>query len=169
MFGPGLLKSAMLFCLTLTVAGCAGGDGDAGASLPDPGDRTTDPGDDVDGGPTQPGGANGAMVSFSTQIQPILSARCIVCHSPGGIAQLSGIPQDLGPETAYEDLVNQPSVQRPDLTLVVPGDSGSSLLFLKISSQAPPVGSPMPLTGPPLSGSEIELIRQWIDQGAERS
>ena len=63
-------------------------------------------------------------------------------------------------------LVDQLSVQRNDLTLVVPGDSASSLLFQKVSTDNPPVGLRMPRFAPPLSESEIDLIREWIDQGA---
>lgn len=107
------------------------------------------------------------VVSFSAQIKPVLDARCISCHSPGGVAQLQGIPWDYGSDTLVNDLVNQASAQQEELILIVPGDSASSLVFLKVSTDTPPVGSSMPLGGPSLSDSEIELFRLWIDQGAE--
>jgi len=67
---------------------------------------------------------------------------------------------------SYNNLVNQPSAQRPDLTLVIPGDSASSLVFQKVSQNSPPVGSRMPSLGDPLTAGELALLRDWIDQGA---
>ncbi len=105
-------------------------------------------------------------VTFSGDVQPLLSAVCAGCHSPGGAAMLAGIPMDLRSATAYDDVVNQPSVQDPTWTLVVPGDAESSLLFLKVSMDDPPIGDRMPRFAPPLSAAQIEAIRDWIDQGA---
>jgi hypothetical protein len=117
------------------------------------------------GGSSEPP-AQREPVSFSADIQPILNARCVVCHSPGGEAVEEGIPQDLRAAAAYADLVNQPSVLRPDLVLVVPGDASASLLYLKVSSDTPPVGEPMPSGVQRLSAAQIDQIRQWIDEGA---
>ncbi len=69
-------------------------------------------------------------------------------------------------QESFAGLVNQPSVQDDSLTLVVPGDSASSLLVNKIESSNPQVGVRMPLFGLALSQSEINLIKNWIDQGA---
>ena len=109
---------------------------------------------------------DGDPVSFSGRIQPIFTTACAGCHSEGGLADLSGIALRLTADVSYSLLVSQQSVQRPDLTLVVPGDPDSSLLFLKISSDTPPVGARMPRSAPPLSQLEIDLIRDWIDEGA---
>lgn len=114
----------------------------------------------------EPPPTRGGTVSFSTDIQPLLSTACTGCHSPGGAAMLAGIPMDLRAATAYEDIVNQPSVQDATWTLVAPRNAQASLLFQKISSDDPPVGDRMPRFAPPLSAAQIELIRDWIDQGA---
>ncbi len=113
-----------------------------------------------------PGPGDDGPISFSERIQPIFTANCTVCHRPGGIAHLQGIELALLEGESHAGLVNQRSVQDPDLTIVVPGDSGSSLLFLKVSSNSPPVGERMPFGGPRLAQSDIDLIRDWIDQGA---
>ncbi len=63
-------------------------------------------------------------------------------------------------------LLNENSVQDESLRYVVHGDSASSLMFLKISSESPPVGSRMQFQNAPLRESQIDLIRDWIDQGA---
>ena len=105
-------------------------------------------------------------MSFSGRIQPIFTTACPGRHSEGGLADLSGIALRLTADVSYSLLISQRSVQRPDLTLVAPGDPASSLLFLKISSGTPPVGARMPRSAPPLSQPKIDLIRDWIDQGA---
>ncbi len=105
-------------------------------------------------------------VSFSSQVQPILTRSCAGCHSPGGAADLAGIELQLTADVAHDLLVDRPSVQLPDLLLVAPGDSASSLLLLKVSSDFPPIGTRMPRFAPVLSDREVELIRGWIDQGA---
>ena len=121
--------------------------------------------DEPDSGGDEPHGHDEA-VTFVADIQPILNARCITCHAPGGIAQTQGIPWDFREDTAFDDLVAQASSQDVSYTLVVPGDLDSSLMFLKVSSESPPVGGMMPPGGPPLTDSEVELIRLWIEQGA---
>lgn len=50
--------------------------------------------------------------------------------------------------------------------LVVPSDSANSLLYQKIAGMAP-CGDNMPVPpSAPLSADKIELVRQWIDEGA---
>lgn len=104
-----------------------------------------------------------ANVSFANQIQAIFNANCIVCHATGGIADAI---MHLNTGESFAALVNQPSVQNANLTRVVPGNSAGSLLFQKISSNSPPVGARMPLGMAPLSQSDIDLITNWINQGA---
>ncbi len=133
--------SGLAIALTTLLAGC-----------PSPTDQPDPP---VDG-----------VVLFSTHIQPIFNASCRVCHRPGGIALLRGIEVQLLEGVSYDFLVDRPSVQDPELTLVVPGDSSASLLYLKVSASAPPVGSRMPLNRSALTQTQINLIRDWIDQGA---
>ncbi len=67
---------------------------------------------------------------------------------------------------SFAMLINQKSTLDPSLTLVIPGDSANSLLFLKVSSDSPPVGDTMPLIGRRLTSTELALVRDWIDQGA---
>jgi hypothetical protein len=118
--------------------------------------------------PGMPAPVPAATVSLGRDIQPVFSSRCTSCHAPGlPTPTLIGIPLLLTPGAAFASLVNQRSVQRPDLTLVVPGDPDSSLLWQKVGSDTPPVGDRMPLTGPVLSAGQLALIRTWIEQGAQ--
>lgn len=119
------------------------------------------------GGVNTPAPPSGEETSFSQDVQPIFSARCTSCHRPGSPTNtIVGIPMVLTAGAAYDAIVERPSSQRPDLTLVVPGDAQSSLLWLKVSSNNPPVGSTMPLIGPRLTSAELAVVRDWIDQGA---
>ena len=120
----------------------------------------------MDGAP-EPAPPSGDVVSFSGEIQPIFDANCTTCHRDGGLAALAGIAMRLTADEAYDSLVGRPSSQDASLTLVEPGDAEASLLFRKVSSDSPPVGRRMPLFSGPLSASEVGLIRDWIDQGAE--
>ncbi len=121
--------------------------------------------DEPDSGVDEPD-QDGEAVTFVADIQPILNERCINCHEPGGFAQMVGIPWDFREDTAFDDLVNRISSQDADFTLVVPGDPDSSLMFLKVSCESPPVGEMMPLGGPPLTDGEVQLILAWVEQGA---
>lgn len=106
-------------------------------------------------------------VSFSMEIQPIFNELCAKCHSEGGFAVTVGIPLLLTEGDAHGQLVNQPSVQDPAFTLVVPSDAATSLLYQKVSDDSPPVGSTMPLFSERLTSEELGLIRDWIEQGAQ--
>ncbi|TMA32039.1 MAG: hypothetical protein E6J79_19445 [Deltaproteobacteria bacterium] len=106
-------------------------------------------------------------VSFSGEVQPIFNARCAVpfCHS--GAVPTQGL--DLSEGRSYVAIVNRPSTERPALELVNPGAPEMSYLAWKIGG-APAgetiLGSPMPLSGGPLSATEQATIRKWIAQGA---
>lgn len=160
------LIDILLTDFTNQVADTLTGEGD---SQPDDGDQQADDGDGDDEGTD--GDDDGTLdpdgdVSFDDQIQPILNARCIACHAPGGFAQLLGIPWDYTEGSSFHDLVNQASSQDASFTMIVPGDPDASLLFLKVTQESPPIGDMMPLGGPPLEDSEVELFRLWILQGA---
>ena len=142
----------VIFSLTLLtiVAGCGG--------------TTVPPGGDNDG--NSDGGSNGTTISFARDVQPILTTFCATCHVEGGLADLSGIALRLTEAEALDGLIGGMSIQDPSLAFVVPGNSSSSLLFLKISMVDPPVGDRMPFALLPLEDDEIAIIRDWIDQGA---
>ncbi len=118
-------------------------------------------------GPTVPDAPR--PVSFSQDVQPILTTACAGCHSPGGLADLFGIEMFLREGEAYDAIVNKTSVFRSDLTLVVPGDSAASLFYLKVASDTPPIGDRMPRSAPVLTDEELATIRDWIDEGAENN
>ena len=88
------------------------------------------------------------------------------CHDGGG----TGLPRGMdlsSADASFDALVGVDSLQVPGLPRVTPNDADASYLVDKLEgSQA--VGSQMPLGGPFLDQATIDVIRAWIDNGAER-
>jgi len=103
-------------------------------------------------------------VSFIQEIQPIFNSNCVVCHQ--GATASGGLNLENG--LSYKNLVNVESTQSP-LMLVAPGDSDGSYLLNKLQGTQGQVGGSglrMPYGAPPLQQSQINLVQQWIEQGA---
>ncbi|MFN3148462.1 DUF1553 domain-containing protein [Bremerella sp.] len=92
-------------------------------------------------------------VDFATQIRPILSDRCFHCHGPDATSRAADLRLD--DQDAAHDYA------------IVPGDPESSEVFLRLTDHDPEVRMPPPDSNRTVSKDEIELIRQWIEQGAE--
>jgi len=97
---------------------------------------------------TQPA-AQGATVSFATDIFPIFESRCIGCH--GGERTQEGL-----------DLKTHASLMAGSSNgfVVTPGDAADSLLVEMVATQK------MPKRGPKLTPPQIQLITDWVNQGA---
>jgi len=98
--------------------------------------------------------ASSKRVSFERQIRPILNQHCIVCH--GGVKQAGDI-----------SFVFRDQVLPPEGWVIQPGDPDESILLERVTSKDPDIRMPPPDHGAELSGEEIDLIRQWIAEGAE--
>src|SRR5215207_295276 len=97
---------------------------------------------------TQPA-AQGATVSFANDILPLIESRCINCH--GGDRTEEGLVLRSHPEIlAGSD--NGP--------VVVPSDAANSLLVELVATQK------MPKRGPKLTPPQVQLITDWVNQGA---
>ena len=104
------------------------------------------------------------VVSFAGDIQPVFDEACVSCHN---LTTFSG-GLNLSPDVAYKSLVNAKSDQSTRV-YVKPGSPDSSYLVNKLKgtqSNVGGLGSRMPLGASPLPDSEIDMIRQWISQGA---
>lgn len=98
-------------------------------------------------------------IDYARDIQPIFDASCIRCH--GG-----DMPRRELRLESYE------GVHAGGLTgsEVVACQPASSLLYMKVSMDSPPVGDRMPFDGPPyLTDTQIGRIQQWIAEGARRT
>lgn len=102
-----------------------------------------------------------APVSFSTQVQPIFTNRCVNagCH-PGG-----GAPFPLQASVSYGNLVGVTATNGPCAgdKRVLPFSADASALVKRLEGTC---GFQMPLGGTPLPADQIQLIRDWINQGA---
>jgi hypothetical protein len=103
----------------------------------------------------------GQPTSFASDVAPILAARCKACHFPDGVAPI-GL-QVTGLDLSTYATVIAGATAGP---VVVAGQPCSSVLFLKVSP-GPPFGGRMPLNGPPfLTDAQIQVIHDWIAEGA---
>lgn len=83
------------------------------------------------------------------------SQRCLNCHGSGGFA--NGV-LSLEPSEAYGELTGGSSPR------VIPFDSANSLLVQKLLGTAD--GQRMPAGADPLSQELIDMVIEWIDNGA---
>lgn len=108
--------------------------------------------------------------SFDTLQRTIFSPRCAIrtCHDAA--SNSGGLILEAG--RAYDDLVGvAPTVdtaREAGLLRVDPDRPDNSFLVIKLEGPPPDQGSRMPLTGAPLSAAEIEAVRAWIANGAQR-
>lgn len=103
-------------------------------------------------------------VSFAKEIKPIFNTKCVLCHQ--GNKNNGGL--NLEPDSAFKNLVSVKSSES-SLNRVTPGAPDTSYLLNKLSgtqSQVGGSGAQMPYNGSPLPQTQIDLIRQWITQGA---
>src|SRR5256885_17117817 len=96
-----------------------------------------------------------AKVDFARDVQPILREHCIECHGPS--QQVRGLRLDRRRDA-------MPNRVGANGARIVPGNSARSSLYRRVS--ATQSGAQMPPSGP-LPPEQINLIRAWIDQGAD--
>lgn len=102
------------------------------------------------------GGAESSAVSFKEDIKPILEHRCQECHAAGGAGTAAtGLLLD-----SYQGLMKG-TTNGP---VVVPGKAMTSNLLVLVEGKA---AIRMPHNKKPLTKCEIDLLRQWVAQGAK--
>ncbi|GAB4372679.1 MAG: hypothetical protein Kow0042_16110 [Calditrichia bacterium] len=94
----------------------------------------------------------------------IFNRSCAVSNCHVGNSAPLGL--DLSEGKSYANLVNVPSSEAPGLMRVKPSDPDNSYLVHKIEGGPNISGDRMPLGRSPLSQEQIQLIRQWIADGA---
>ena len=97
-------------------------------------------------------------VDFNRDIRPIVSDTCFKCHGPDEKQRMANLRLD---ET--EGLF----VDRGGYRIIVPGDAAQSKLYQKISATDDAVKMPPTYSGRSLTAKQIELFKEWIDQGAK--
>jgi hypothetical protein len=97
-------------------------------------------------------------VDFNRDIRPILSDTCFKCHGPDEKQRMANLRLD-----DTEGLF----VDRGGYRIIGPGNAAQSKLYQKVSSKDDSFLMPPAYSGRTLTASQIELIKQWIDQGAK--
>ncbi len=89
---------------------------------------------------------------------------CVTCHYEGA----PDAPDLTQPFDPIVGLVGVKSTFRVDVDLVTPGDPDASFLVHKLEAFAASseVGAPMPYRYQPLNTHEVDVLRQWIIEGA---
>jgi len=92
-------------------------------------------------------------VDYTRDVKPILERYCYDCHGPQ--QQLSGLRLDRKDSVRLGGFSGQ---------IIIPGDGEGSRIVRMVGGID---GMPMPIGDPKPTRAEVEVIRTWIDQGAQ--
>ena len=123
----------------IAVSGCDGGNG-SGLEAPPP-----------------------LQASFSSIQANVFTPSCATSGCHRGASAPRGLRLDEA--VSYAMLVNVASSEDPGVLRVAPGNPGASYLVQKLEGSAS-VGAQMPLNAAPLPQATLDVIRQWITEGA---
>ncbi|MHA8056748.1 DUF1553 domain-containing protein [Aquirufa nivalisilvae] len=96
-----------------------------------------------------------SRIDYNTQVKPILNKNCISCH--GGVKKQGGFSLLFREEALGKTKFNAAAI--------VPGHPEKSSFIQRLSLQDPE--EKMPYKRPPLSKKEIDILSQWVKEGAE--
>lgn len=91
-------------------------------------------------------------VDFQRDVQPIFRQQCYGCHGP--TQQMNGFRLDR----------RRDAMRGGTIAVIGPGNSDGSRLYQRLSGNR--FGQQMPPTGA-LRAEQVDVIKRWIDQGAE--
>jgi hypothetical protein len=99
-----------------------------------------------------------AEVDFDRDIRPILSDACFACHGPDETERQADLRLD-----TRDGLFRQ----QDGVSVVAPGKPDASELLRRLLSSDPDEQMPPPDSGLKLKPAQIELLREWIADGAK--
>ncbi len=97
-------------------------------------------------------------IDFNRDIRPLISNQCLICHGPDEEERKAGLRLDTQ------------AGSRADLGgyfAIVPGKPEESELLHRLITEDEDDRMPPPEVGPGLSSAEVDLVRQWIAEGAD--
>ncbi len=108
------------------------------------------------------------QVTLSSDVQPIFTSNCALsgCHT--GTSPQRGLNLSVG--LTFANVVNVPAMELSTMNRVTPGQPDNSYLVHKVQGTHLAVGGSgfqMPKGLSPLTQMEIDLIRAWIEAGAQ--
>jgi len=98
-------------------------------------------------------------IQFNRDIRPILSDNCFQCHGPGEKDRQGGLRLDL------RDAATKPA--ESGATAIVSGKAKQSELIARILTDHEDDHMPPEKTGKKLTADQKDLLKRWIDEGAE--
>ncbi|MHA4810981.1 DUF1553 domain-containing protein [Flavitalea flava] len=93
-------------------------------------------------------------IDFNTQVKPILNKNCIVCH--GGVKRLGDFSLLFRSEALAVNKSGKPAI--------IPHDPEHSEIMRRLTLKDPE--DRMPYKQEPLAKKDIDILRQWIKEGA---
>ncbi|MEN8207228.1 MAG: c-type cytochrome domain-containing protein [Pseudomonadota bacterium] len=102
------------------------------------------------------------VVSYQRDVYPVLEANCLECHTP---------PTGEGYRAVGLNMESYASLMRGTIygSVVMPGDSQCSILTMLVEGRAD-MSMRMPhQSEEPLQPEEIEILRHWVNQGANNN
>lgn len=98
---------------------------------------------------------------------PVTDGKCLYCHYEN-----TPNPLDLSDPFGPDGLVNVAVAYRAGAVRVVPGDPEASFLMTKVKTAqlngaSADYGAPMPRQFDRLTDSQVDRVRQWIEEGAK--
>ena len=96
-----------------------------------------------------------AQINFNLDVLPVLSRACFPCHGPDENARQANLRLD-----------TKEGALRTDKPLVISGSPEQSKLFQRLVSRDPEEQMPPPDAQQKLTESDVEVVRQWINDGA---
>lgn len=96
---------------------------------------------------------------YATEVRPILAAKCYACHGPDEEGRQGGFRIDQRESaTAAADSGSTP---------IVPGDPSASEILSRIAADDDSIRMPPPETHKSVSKTELQLLQDWIAEGAQ--
>ncbi len=98
------------------------------------------------------------QISYNRDIRPILAKNCFACHGTDAEHREAGLRLDQR-EVATAEMES-------GVAAIVPGDPESSELVFRITMDDETIHMPPKKSGNRLTEKQVELLQQWIEQGA---
>ena len=98
-------------------------------------------------------------ILFNRDIRPLLSDNCFACHGPDEHERKAKLRLDIKGGGAFED--------RDGVVAIIPNDPDNSELIARIISDDEDELMPPKKSGKKLSPEQINLVKEWVKQGAE--
>ena len=102
-----------------------------------------------------------STISFSQDVKPILDTYCLECHQAGGEGEVAS-----GFDMATHEALLKGARFGP---MVIAGDAEGSNMIVLMEGRADPSISMPHGEQDPISKTDIETVRLWVEQGASNN